>query len=344
MSSEALIGKEQAHPLAKKRWILLLSISILLIVSCIYGLLVGSVSFTLQDIYQGIMSEEDTMARRIIWDLRIPRVIVGLLVGMCLAVAGALMQGVMQNPLADPGIIGVSSGAGLMATIIMILFPAYMIFVPLAAFLGAFVTAMVVYGLAWKNGASPARIILVGISINALIGATMSTIMLLHSDKVQSVLPWLAGGVAGVSWAHVEMISYYAIGALVLSLFGIKHVRLLSLGDEVATLLGHNVERSRFFLIVLSTLLAGIAVSVAGLVGFVGLVIPHMVRLLIGNDYRYLLPISALGGGFLVVLTDTIARSAFDPIELPVGLLLSFIGGPFFLFLIQRGGKGRAIS
>lgn len=214
-------------------------------------------------------------------------------------------------------------------------------FLPLGAFLGAFITAMVIYALSWQKGASPSRIVLVGVSINALIGAATSALMLLHSDKVQSVLPWLAGGIGGVSWAHLNMIIYYAIFAIILAFFGIKHIRVLMLGDEMAKLLGHNVERSRFYLIVVSTLLAGIAVSVSGLIGFVGLVVPHMLRLLVGNDYKYLLPLSCLGGGILLVFADAIARSWFDPIELPVGILLSFLGGPFFLYLIHRGGKQR---
>ena len=149
--------------------------------------------------------------------------------------------------------------------------------------------------------APPSRIVLVGVSINALIGAATSALMLLHSDKVQSVLPWLAGGIGGVSWAHLNMIIYYAIFAIILA-FGIKHIRVLMLGDEMAKLLGHNVEKSRFYLIVVSTLLAGIAVSVSGLIGFVGLVVPHMLRLLVGNDYRYLLPLSCLGGGYYLFL------------------------------------------
>ncbi|WP_442603017.1 FecCD family ABC transporter permease [Paenibacillus sp. KN14-4R] len=322
-----------------KRWLIVILMSCLLLLACLYGLIVGAVSFSFDQIMKGIGNKESSMARAIIWDLRVPRVLVGVIVGMCLATAGSLLQGVMRNPLADPGIIGVSSGAGLMATLVMVVFPEYTIFLPLAAFVGACVTAFVIYGLAWNKGASPGRIILVGISINAVIGASMSALMLLYSDRVQSVLPWLAGGISGVSWSQFNMIIYYAVIALGLSVFAVKHVRILMLGDEVAKLIGHKVERSRFFLIVLSTLLSGIAVSVSGLIGFVGLVVPHIVRLLVGNDYRFLLPISALGGGLLVVIADAIARSWFDPIELPVGILLSFLGGPFFLFILQKGGK-----
>lgn len=335
---------KRTHPLARKRMIVMITLSVLLIVACISGLMIGQVSFTLQEIWNGIFVNENTLERRIVWDLRFPRVLIGMLVGMCLAMSGSILQGIMKNPLANPGIIGVTSGAGLAATTIMIIYPAYIMFLPLAAFLGAFITALVIYLMSWKGGTSPMRIILVGVAINAVLGAVMSALMLLYSERVQAVLPWLAGGIAGVGWKQFEMVIYYAVIAVLFSLYAIRHIRILRLGDEVAKLLGHNVERSRFFLIVLSTLLAGIAVSVAGLIGFVGLVVPHILRIIIGGDYRYLLPASALGGAFLVVFADTVARSAFDPIELPVGILLSFLGGPFFLYMIQRRGKDFAAN
>ncbi|PIC96085.1 iron ABC transporter permease [Sporosarcina sp. P26b] len=328
--------QKERHPLARKRVIVLVTSGSLLLIAAILSLMIGPVSFSMQEIWNGIFVANDTMERRIVWELRFPRVLVGMIVGVSLAVAGAILQGVMRNPLADPGIIGVSSGAGLAATVIMIIYPAYIMFLPLAAFLGALATAIVIYALSWRGGASPLRIILVGVAINAVIGACMSALMLLYSDRVQAVLPWLAGGIAGVGWVQFEMIIYYAIAAFVLAIFSVKRIRILRLGDEVAKLLGHNVERSRFFLIVLSTLLAGMAVSVSGLIGFVGLVVPHIMRSIVGGDYRFLLPASALGGGLLVVVADTIARTLFNPIELPVGILLSFLGGPFFLYLIQK--------
>lgn len=331
--------KTPLQVLQQKRKIVTVTLLLLFGLVMLYGLMAGAVTIPVRDIISGLLDDQ-ALAHRIVWDLRIPRVLVGCLVGMCLAMAGTLLQGVMRNPLADPGIIGVSSGAGLMATMIMILYVQHTAFLPLAAFLGALLTALLIYGLAWKKGATPTRIILIGIAINSVIGATMSALMLLNSDRVQAVLPWLAGGLSGVGWAQVQMVGGYAVVALVLALFGAKHVRVLMLGDEVAKLLGHRVERSRFFLIVLSALLSGIAVSVSGLIGFVGLVVPHIIRLIIGNDTRYLLPLSALGGGVLVVLADSIARSWFDPIELPVGILLSFLGGPFFMLLIfKEGGK-----
>lgn len=330
------VNDDEIHPLARKRIFWMIGMGILLVIASLVSLMVGSVSFTITEIWNGIMSSEDSLARRIIWDLRIPRVLIGLIVGMCLAVSGTILQGVMRNPLADPGIIGVSSGGGLMAVFILIIFPAYSMLLPLAAFLGACITALIIYALSWRGGASPVRIILVGVAINAIIGSIMGALMLLYSDRVQAVLPWLSGGIAGAGWYEFRMIIYYAIIALILSIFMIRHLRILQLGDEVAKLLGHRVERSRFLLIVLSTLLAGIAVSVSGLIGFVGLVVPHILRLIIGSDHRYLIPASAIGGGLLVVMADTVARTVFDPIELPVGILLSFLGGPFFLYMIQK--------
>lgn len=324
------------HPLTNRRlWVLISSVTLLIIGSAT-SLMVGSVSFPLSDIFSGLFDATDSLERRIVWELRLPRLLIGIIVGMCLATSGAILQGVMKNPLADPGIIGVSSGAGLAATIIMIVFPAYIMLVPAAAFLGALVTTLAIYAMSWKGGTSAVRIILVGVAVNAVIGACMSALMLLYSDRVQSVLPWLAGGISGVGWVQFGTIVWYSIGALILALFAIPHIRILRLGDEVAKLLGHHVERSRFYLIVLSTLLAGIAVSVSGLIGFVGLVVPHIMRNLVGGDYRYLLPASALGGAVLVVIADMIARVAFNPLELPVGILLSFLGGPFFLYLIQK--------
>ncbi|WP_025785813.1 iron ABC transporter permease [Sporosarcina sp. D27] len=325
-----------SHPLAKRRTTVLIGAAVLLVIAAAASLMIGSVSFSFTEIMNGLFNSADTLERRIVWELRLPRLLIGLIVGMCLAASGSILQGIMRNPLADPGIIGVSSGAGLAATAIMILFPAYIMLLPAAAFLGALVTALVIYAMSWRGGTSAVRIILVGVAVNAVIGACMSALMLLYSDRVQSVLPWLAGGIAGAGWVQFETIIWYAFAALVLAIFAIPHIRILRLGDEVAKLLGHKVERSRFYLIVLSTLLAGIAVSVSGLIGFVGLVVPHIMRSLVGGDHRFLLPASALGGALLVVVADTVARTVFSPIELPVGILLSFLGGPFFLYLIQK--------
>ncbi|QKE73826.1 iron ABC transporter permease [Arthrobacter citreus] len=343
-SEPIAIKENRVHPFTKRRVTTLIFLLISIVLVVLYSTITGSVKLSLHEVWEGLFNSKDEMLHTIVWELRLPRIIVGLVVGMCLAVSGTIMQGVMKNPLADPGIIGVSSGAALMAVIIMIVLPQFIMLLPIAAFSGGFVTAMLIYSLAWQKGSSPSRIILVGVAVNSVIGAAMSALMLLFSDRVQAVLPWMAGGISGASWDQAKVVSIYAVPALVLSLFAIKHIKILNLGDEVAKILGHNVERSRFFLIVISTFLAGVAVSVSGLIGFIGLVIPHILRMIVGNDYRYVLPLSALGGGVFLVLADTSARSWFDPIELPVGVLLSFLGGPFFLYILNKGGKTRAFN
>lgn len=334
-----------AHPLARKRRLTLIILPIVLIIVSIGSLMIGQVSFTVREVLQGLFSSEDTMARNIVWEIRLPRILIAIIIGACLAISGSILQGVMQNPLADPGVIGITSGAGIMAVLVMVVFPGYIIYLPIAAFIGAFSAAMIVYVLSVKKGGtSPTRIILVGVAVNAICGAATNLLMILYSDRVQSVLPWLAGGLTGVGWVQFKNIIYYAILGFIFVILAIKHIRILRLGDEMAKLLGHNVERSRLFLIALSTLLAGISVSVAGLVGFVGLVVPHILRLIIGGDFKYLIPTSAIGGSLLVVFADTIARSAFNPTEIPVGILLAFIGGPYFLYLIHRKGNSFAAN
>ncbi|MCE5169520.1 iron ABC transporter permease [Paenibacillus profundus] len=337
-------GVQSQDPRKWKRTVTIIATVVLLVAAFLYGLSTGAVSIPVKTIWEVLIHREPSTDDQIIWNFRLPRTLLAMVVGSSLAISGAFMQGVMRNPLADPGIIGVSAGAGLMAVIIMLIFPEMIYLVPAAAFVGAWVAVMITYSLAWKKGASPLRIILAGVAVNALAGAVTSGIMQLYSDRVQAVLPWLSGGLAGVSWYHLQMVLPYFAVALLLSVFGIRHANVLLLGDEAAKLLGHPTEKSRLFLISISTLLAGIAVSVSGLIGFVGLVVPHMVRLIVGNNYAYLLPVSALGGAALVVFADTAARSWFDPLELPVGILLAVVGAPFFLYLLRRGGvfSGRA--
>ncbi|MBE3647731.1 iron ABC transporter permease [Paenibacillus polymyxa] len=323
----------------RRRTIAWITLPILLLAVSVYGLAYGSVSIPLQEINQVLLHNDESTYRTILMDLRLPRVLVGLLVGACLAASGALLQGVMKNPLADPGIIGVSAGGGLAAVITMVMLPQLSYLLPVTAFLGAFLSAIVIYLLAWDRGASPVKIVLAGVAINALLGALTNGVMVMYSDRVQAVLPWLSGGLNGRSWHHLEFMAPYSIIGLIASLFAIKPANLLLLGDDSAQLLGQRVELQRMLIILLSALLAGTAVSVAGLIGFVGLVVPHVIRLLIGEDYRFLLPLSIVGGGTLVVLADTVARSWFDPIELPVGILLAVIGAPFFLILLKKRGN-----
>ncbi len=245
----------------------------------------------------------------------------------------------MRNPLAGPNIIGVSAGGGLAALILLILFPEFYYLAPIGAFIGALLATLFIYILAWKEGALPTRLILAGVAVSSLLNAGINSLMIFYPDRVAGVISFMVGGLSATTWIQVKMILPYAILGTILVLLLPTKLNVLMLGDEIATGLGLNVERTRFIFIILSSLLAGAAVSVVGLLGFVGLMVPHIARLFIGSDYRYLFPGAIFLGGTVVMLCDTVARVLFSPMEIPVGIIMSALGAPFFLFLLRRNEK-----
>ena len=323
--------------MVKDRRILKLSIIyILFAFVLLIGISMGSLKISVVDVIKAIFFETDTLNHNIIYNVRLPRNLAAAFVGINLALAGVTLQGVMNNPLADPGIIGISSGAGLMAFVIMILFPDYTYLVPIGAFVGAVLTTFLIYTLAWKNGVSPIRLILSGVAVSAFLGAGINILMTFYPERVQGGLSFMIGGLSGKTWPDLILIWPYTLLAGVLCLLLSNQINLLQLGDEVATGLGLSVERIRTVFIILSALLAASAVSVAGLLGFVGLIVPHIARLIIGSDYRYLYPATIGLGGAVLVGCDTVARMMFDPIELPVGIIMAVFGAPFFLYLLRE--------
>lgn len=312
-----------------------------LVVLLLFAMICGAASTSFVDLYNVIVNPQNTETYRVLYYIRIPRVLTSVFAGINLAVAGCILQGVLKNPLADPGIIGVSSGAGLAAMTVMILLPEYTSLVPIAAFAGAMFAAFILFVLAWEHGISPLKLILAGVAVSAFFAGGMTCLMVFFSDKIQGTVNWMAGGFSGASWDHVTMILPYTVVGLFGSIIGCRYLNSLQLGDDVAKSLGTRVELARFFLITLAALLAASAVSVAGMLTFVGLIVPHMMRLIVGSDFNYLLPTSAIFGGILLIVADTVARTAFQPIEVPVGVFMSFIGAPFFLYLLKRGTKRR---
>ena len=306
------------------------------IFAMVASLTLGSVDISFSTIVHTLLGNVQTTDEMVIWNIRFPRNIVGALVGANLAVSGAILQAVMKNPLADPGIVGVSSGAGLAGVIMLIFMPEASILLTPVAFVGAMLSAAAVYALAWKNGIRPTRIILAGVAVSAFRGSGISALLVFYSDKVQGALLWMVGGLSARSWPQVETLFPYTILGLVLALAGCKALTILSLGDETARGLGVPVERVRFSMTAVAALLAAGAVSVAGLIGFVGLVVPHIVRLIIGTDYKYVIPGSAILGAGVLVFCDTLGRVAFSPIEIPAGIIMAFLGAPFFLYLLRR--------
>lgn len=296
----------------------------------------GSYDIGFNQIIKAIFIENDTMSHQIIWNIRVPRTLVAGLVGVCLSLSGVILQGVMRNPLAAPNIIGVSSGAGFAAYIIMIIFPQYYYLVPMGAFVGALSASLLIYIVAWKNGANSARLILAGVAISSILGAGINSLMTLFPDRVAETMSFMVGGLSAKTWVDFDALWPYALLGIILSFLFPKKLNILMLGDEIATGLGINVEKTRLMFIVFASLLASSAVSIVGLLGFVGLIVPHIARLIIGSDYKYLFPATALLGATIVMLCDTIARLIFDPVEIPVGIVMSLLGAPFFLYLLRE--------
>ena len=340
MSKEKIDASQTTGPFGVSRTVWRMSVLLLFLVLALLGsflsLTKGSSVISLEQIMQILLAPGNDPQSQIIWNIRMPRTIVGALVGVNLALSGAILQAIMRNPLADPHIIGISSGAGLAGVVIMILFPALEYLITPVAFVGAMLAAVCIYILAWKNGIKPVRIILAGVAVSAFLSAGISGLMIFYSDRVHGALMWMVGGLAARSWPHVHIILPYAIIGLLLAFASAAYLNILQLGDEMARGLGVNVEITRIAMTAIAALLAASAVSVVGLLGFVGLVVPHAARLLIGSDYRLLLPASALLGIAIVTLSDTFARVIFAPIELPVGIIMAFLGAPFFLFLLRR--------
>lgn len=338
MANKSLDGAVERFGISRTAWRLtiLILFAFLAVLGSFLSLTKGSSVITMEQIVELLLNPGTDPQSQIIWNIRMPRTIVGALVGINLSLSGAILQAIMRNPLADPHIIGISSGAGLAGVVIMILFPALEYLITPVAFVGAMLAAICIYILAWKNGIKPVRIILAGVAVSAFLSAGISGLMIFYSDRVHGALMWMVGGLAARSWPHVNIILPYAILGLVLALASAAYLNILQLGDEMARGLGVNVEVTRIVMTAIAALLAASAVSVVGLLGFVGLVVPHAARLLIGSDYRFLLPAAALLGVAIVTLSDTFARVIFAPIELPVGIIMAFLGAPFFLFLLRR--------
>ncbi|BEU87931.1 iron ABC transporter permease [Selenomonas sp. TAMA-11512] len=310
--------------------------AVLAVASALFSVIKGSVDIEFAEITEALSGNSVGVHEQIIMNIRLPRTLLAGLVGMNLALSGAILQAIMKNPLADPHIIGISSGAGLTGILMILVFPAYAYLVTPAAFVGAMGAAIAIYILAWKNGIRPIRIILAGVAVSAFLGAGISGLLIFYSDRVQGALLFMVGGLSGRSWGQLSMILPYAIGGGALAFLAARTLNILQLGDDIAKGLGTSVERSRIFLTAVAALLAASSVSVVGLLGFVGLIVPHGARLLIGSDYRYLLPASAILGACVLIFSDTLARILFAPVELPVGILMAVFGAPFFLYLLRR--------
>ncbi|WP_145822221.1 FecCD family ABC transporter permease [Micromonospora sagamiensis] len=309
----------------------------------------GSVALELLNLIPGVRLDSGLTEREIaiITELRLPRAVLGLLVGGLLALAGGCYQGVFRNPLADPYLLGVAAGAGLAVTAVIALGGAdgaltrLPFAVPLAAFVGSLGAVAMTYllGAAGGRDRSPATLILAGVAVSAVLSAGQTFVLQRNSDNIQQVYSWLLGRLATAGWHDVLLVLPYFVLTAVVVLLHRRELDVLALGDDEASSLGLHPQRSRYLLVAAASLGTAAAVSASGLIGFVGIIVPHTVRLLAGSSYRAILPLSMLFGGAFLALTDVIARTAAAPAEVPIGVVTALLGGPFFVLVLRTARR-----
>lgn len=329
------------------QWVLPLLVAALLL-AALMALRIGPVALTSADVWQGLWHNDHSLAAMVVRELRLPRLLLAALVGSALALSGAVLQGLFRNPLADPGLIGVSAGAAFGAVAVIVIAPALLSpvpawLLPFMAFVGALLATALVWRIARRQGGTDvALLLLAGIAINALVMALTGVLVYLASDsQLRELTFWNMGSVAQASPSQLLLVFPCLLLVWLAMPWLARPLNALLLGEAVAGHLGYPVERVKRLAVLCVALSVGAAVSVSGLIGFVGLVAPHLVRLTLGADHRVLLPASALLGALLLVLADTVARTLVAPAELPIGLVMSLLGGPFFLYLLtqQRGSR-----
>jgi len=318
--------------------LIIIILFMLLILSIIVALSLGTVKIPITAVIKGNLT---IIEKTIIYKIRLPRILLASLVGMALATSGVVFQGIFKNVMADPYIIGISSGAslgvGLAINFGLIYYWRGISSLAFFAFLGAVITAFFVYNLAKTKGKVPiSTLLLSGIAISFFLSALVSLLMILDSGNLQKVFYWLMGSLANSSWQEIKAILPGIIVGFLIVYFLADNLNILLLGEETAYYLGVEVEKVKLLLLLAGSLLASMAVSVSGIIGFIGLVIPHILRLILGPNHRILLPASALGGAIFLIVTDTIARTILAPTELPVGIITALCGAPFFIYLLQK--------
>lgn len=325
----------------RKRVWAVLSFGIMIL--CLVGLFfaainIGSLKVSFPDLMRGLFVERIEEVA-VIYDLRFPRIIISMLAGAAIAVSGVLFQAVLKNPLADPGIIGISSGASFAAVLITAFAPQLYFFTPLVAFLGGVVAFFLVYFLSWKGGLSPLRIILTGVAVDAFFTGLSSAFNSMSGGNMSGVASIVEANITQKTWDDVTTMVPYVVAGLFLACLFIRECNLMSLEDKTVRSLGMNVNATRIVISLIAVLLASISTAIAGAVSFLGLIVPHIGRILVGSDHRALIPFSALAGACFFLLADTIGRTIAAPYEISAAVIMSVVGGPFFIILLRRSRK-----
>ncbi|MCJ7725479.1 MAG: iron ABC transporter permease [Acidimicrobiia bacterium] len=325
---------------------------VVLAAALLAGLLIGPASLPVRGVLAEIadrwpfVSSDSGLSDRqaaIVWELRMPRVLLGAMVGAALSVSGAAYQGVFRNPLADPYLLGVAAGAGLGATVVIVGGGASTL-IPPAAFVGAITAVIVAYVLGSLGGGprSGATLILAGVAVAAFFTAAQSFVQQQHADSVREVFAWILGRLSTSGWGEVAVLAPYVVVGITVILLHRRLLDVLAVGEEEAGTLGVDPHRVRLVVVVAATLTTAAAVAVSGLIGFVGIIVPHTVRLLVGASYRVILPVAVIGGATFLVLADLAARTVLSPSEIPIGVVTAFVGAPFFALVLRTSRRGVA--
>lgn len=326
----------------KHRLTTLLVLAILIVITFIISMNTGVSKLSPLDVLHTIFGMGTDYQKLILFEFRLPRIIISILVGAGLAVSGCILQGVTRNPLADPGLLGITMGAGLAVVIFISFFPINVqvtFWMPVAAFIGASITGTIIYVLAYskKDGLIPVRLVLVGLAVSAGLSALLTMLSLrLSNNNYDMVAVWLVGRIWGSSWEFVLVLLPWLIILLPYVFYKARVLDVLNLGDKLAVGLGVPVEKERLKLLAVAVALAASCVSVSGGIAFVGLIGPHLARRIIGPQHKYLLPASALVGAFMLILADTLGRAILQPIEIPAGVVVAVIGAPYFLYMLSK--------
>ncbi len=327
------------HVGGRRAWLCCLAGVVLLGLVGFLNLSFGAVSLSPAEVWAGLTSESDLFARNVVWQIRYPRVVDGALAGAALGVAGALLQGVTRNPLADPTILGVTAAAGVASAIALLVDPsAPQWALTLYCATGGVAGGLILFVIAWRGSVSPVRLALSGVALSAFLGAVIVGILSSSRTFVQTSLGFLAGGMYGSEWQDLWAALPYVGGGILLALGLAGRLNVLALGDDIAVGLGVMTDRTRLLILTVAGVLTGAAVAIGGLVSFVGLVCPHIARVAVGNDYRLVIPASALMGALLVTGADLFARVVISPSEIPMGIVTAGIGAPFLLYLVKVRG------
>ncbi|PFQ79424.1 FecCD family ABC transporter permease [Priestia megaterium] len=306
-----------------------------------YSMIFGAADISIKDVWLALSSSSVNEQVSIIRDIRLPREIAAVFVGAALSVSGAIMQGMTRNPLADPGLLGLTSGANAALAVTIAFIPSVnYLGITIACFIGAAVGAILVFGIAAikRGGFSPLRIVLAGAAVSAFLYA-MGEGVGIYFKISKDVSMWTAGGMVGTSWEQLQIIVPFIVGGIFIALLLSRQLTILSLNEEVAVGLGQQTTKVKTILFVVMILLAGASVALVGNMVFIGLMIPHIVRGIVGTDYRYIIPMSAVTGAAFMLLADTLGRTVSAPYETPIAAVVSMIGLPFFLVIVRKGGK-----